>query len=131
MSFSTLLSDPANFEEKREFFSWQVVSNPVLAGDPPNIHIIVGVDAKHFQGFNIHRIMNDLPERGRICRLGITDTFTRLGVTNGKDILDAQIINMYDRSNEWTDAAICYLAQIFSLVHACLYDVITEQRFQI
>ena len=44
--------------------------------------------------------MNDLPERGRIGQRGITDTFTRLGVTNGKDILDAQIINMYDRSTQ-------------------------------
>ena len=69
--------------------------------------------------------MNYLPERGRIGR---RDTFTRLGVTNGKDILDAQ---MYDRNYEWIDAAICYLAQIFPLVHAGLYDVITEQRFQI
>ena len=81
-----------------------------------------------FSDLKIHCIMNDLPERGRIGR---RDTFTRLGVTNGKDILDTQIINMYDRSYEWTDAAICYLAQIFPLVHAGLYDVITEQRFQI
>ena len=53
-----------------------------------------------FSDLKIHCIMNDLPERGRIGR---RDTFTRLGVTNGKDILDTQIINMYDRSYEWTD----------------------------